>query len=163
MSVVFNVEEIFDLAIQIEKNGAKFYKKTAEFADDPGTKETLDNLAEMEKEHEDRFKKLKDELVKPGTAQTVFDPYDELALYLKAFADGHVFDLSDPTQSISGKEDQMIVLRKAIGFEKDSIVFYLGMKELVPGDSEKDKIDTIIKEEMGHIQLLSTRIRSMNK
>jgi rubrerythrin len=161
MSIVFNAEEIFDLAIQIEKNGVKFYRKISEFADNPEIKETLNNLAEMEVEHEETFKKLKQEHIKPGTEQTVFDPYNELALYLKAFADGHVFDLSDPSQSLSGNEHITAILKTAIGLEKDSIVLYLGMKELVPGDFGREKIDDIIKEEMSHIQLLSERLRSI--
>ena len=47
------------------------------------------------------------------------------------------------------------ILRVAIGLEKDSIIFYLGMKELVPENLGKNRIDKIIKEEMGHIRLLS--------
>jgi rubrerythrin len=50
------------------------------------------------------------------------------------------------------------ILKAAIGAEKDSIVFYLGMKELVPAKLGKDKIDDIIKEEMSHIRLLSARL-----
>ena len=50
------------------------------------------------------------------------------------------------------------ILKAAIGAEKDSIVFYLGMKELVPEKLGKDKLDGIIKEEMAHIKLLSSRL-----
>ena len=42
--------------------------------------------------------------------------------------------------------------------EKDSIVFYLGMKEIVPENLGKTKIDQIIKEEMAHIKLLSKEL-----
>jgi len=42
--------------------------------------------------------------------------------------------------------------------EKDSIVFYLGIKEMVPEKYGKDKLDKIIKEEMGHIKLLSKEL-----
>ena len=55
------------------------------------------------------------------------------------------------------------VLHTAIGLERDSIVFYLGMKELVPENFGKDKIDGIIKEEMGHIKLLSNRLSLLEK
>jgi rubrerythrin len=73
--------------------------------------------------------------------------------YLKALADTRVFfekDM-DPTTM---KE----ILKAAITAEKDSIVFYLGMKELVPEKMGKAKIDDIIKEEMSHIRLLSARL-----
>jgi len=55
------------------------------------------------------------------------------------------------------------ILKKAILAEKDSIVFYLGMKEMVPVNSGKTKIDAIIKEEMVHIKLLSSKIVALKK
>ena len=50
------------------------------------------------------------------------------------------------------------ILKSAITAEKDSIVFYLGMKEAVSEDLGSDRIDNIIKEEMGHIKLLSKKL-----
>ena len=50
------------------------------------------------------------------------------------------------------------ILKSAIEAEKDSIVFYLGMKEAVPENLGKGRIETIIKEEMGHIRLLSKEL-----
>ena len=55
------------------------------------------------------------------------------------------------------------ILKAAIMAEKDSIVFYLGMKEMVPEDFGKAKIDIIIKEEMGHIKLLSGRLVALKR
>ena len=40
------------------------------------------------------------------------------------------------------------VLQTAIGLEKDSIIFYVGIEELVPEKLGKDKVNDIIKEEM---------------
>jgi rubrerythrin len=50
------------------------------------------------------------------------------------------------------------VLELAIGFEKDSIVFYLGMKDLVPAAIGGVHLDTIIKEEMTHLSILGGRL-----
>ena len=41
------------------------------------------------------------------------------------------------------------ILKGAIEAEKDSIVFYLGMKNAVPENLGQDKIEAIIQEEMG--------------
>ncbi|MBW2647709.1 MAG: hypothetical protein JRE23_16340 [Deltaproteobacteria bacterium] len=62
------------------------------------------------------------------------------ALYLRVPADRQVF----------GREGKRIrrILRAAIGLEKDSTIFYLGMKELVPENLGKNRIDKIIKEVM---------------
>jgi rubrerythrin len=64
-------------------------------------------------------------------------------------------------EGLSEKEQMIKVLRGAINREKDSIVFYLGMKELVPENLGKNKIDDIIKEEMKHIRLLSDKFSSL--
>jgi len=50
------------------------------------------------------------------------------------------------------------ILKAAIESEKDTIIFYLGMKEAVPEHLGKNKIDKIIKEEMAHIRILSQKL-----
>jgi len=55
------------------------------------------------------------------------------------------------------------ILKEAILAEKDSIVFYLGMKEMVPENLGETKIDAIIKEEMAHIKLLSGKLVALIK
>ena len=53
------------------------------------------------------------------------------------------------------------ILKIAITAEKDSIVFYLGMKDVVPVNLGKEKLDRIIKEEMNHITILSKKLLSI--
>jgi rubrerythrin len=74
-------------------------------------------------------------------------------------ADGRVFDVrSNPAEKLSGKESLKDIVQFAIGMEKDSIVFYLGVKDMVPSALGKDKIDAIIREEMRHITILSKEL-----
>jgi rubrerythrin len=74
-------------------------------------------------------------------------------------ADGYVFTIKkDPTELFTGKETMEDILLMAMGVEKGSIVFYLGMKELVPQRLGKDRIDGIMTEEMGHIAILSKEL-----
>lgn len=47
--------------------------------------------------------------------------------------------------------------------EKDSIVFYLGMKDVVPAHLGTQKPDDIIGEEMGHMGLLSKELIDLKK
>jgi rubrerythrin len=49
----------------------------------------------------------------------------------------------------------------AIGLEKDSIVFYVGLKESVSPRAGKDKVQAIIKEEIGHIAILSQKLEAL--
>lgn len=84
-------------------------------------------------------------------------------LYLQAMADGYVFDIrSDPSELLTGKETLADILRTAIGLEKDSIVFYLGIRDMVPERLGRDKVNDIIKQEMSHITILSKKLSSLN-
>ena len=74
----------------------------------------------------------------------------------RAMAGLAVFGIKpDPTEELTGKESIVDVLMKAIEKEKDSIVYYTGLKEFIPTQAGKDKIDDIIKEELRHIRILS--------
>jgi rubrerythrin len=157
--ITFNPDEIFEMAEQIERNGAAFYKKAAEQTTDPTGKKLLSGLSEWELTHERAFHEMRTKLSAAQKAQTVPDPDDEAALYLRAFADGKVFDRNaDPSQRLTGSESMDEILTTAIGLEKDSIVFYLGMQEVVPENRGKDKIESIIKEEMKHITMLTDQL-----
>lgn len=159
MNIDFNAGEIFEMAKQIERNGARFYRLAAEGATDPKDREMLLGLAVMEDEHERVFASMKEELLGSKQLSTVFDPHGEGVSYLRAMADGHVFDVKrDPIDFFAGQKSLEDILRKAIGLEKDSIVFYLGMKEMVPPRLGKDKIEHIIREEMKHIVLLNREL-----
>jgi rubrerythrin len=152
-AITFNADEAFALAEQFEKNGAKFYRKAAE--NNPGAKTLLLKLAEMEEEHFRIFSKMHKE-VSEGEKDSIADPENEAAGYLSAMAGGCVFDVKkDPSETLTGNESFKDVLRIAIGLEKDSIVFYLGLKEMVSKKSGRGKIEDIIQQEMSHITILS--------
>jgi len=141
------------MAEQLERNGAQFYRKAAQNTDNPGYKKLLVGLSQMEVEHEKTFAHLRSELSGNEKASTAFDPQNESFLYLRALADTKVFFEKEIDFS-----SMKTVLKAAILAEKDSIVFYLGMKEMVPEKYGKDKLDKIIKEEMGHIKMLSKEL-----
>lgn len=153
MAYDFNADDVFKLAEEIERNGAAFYRNASQSVPDASHKELLDHLADMEVQHEKIFKAMHAELTEKETVETVFDPDNESVMYLKALADMRVF-FNKPIDTSSMEN----ILKAAVTAEKDSIVLYLGMKDLVPEKFGKDRIDSIIKEEMGHIRLLSTEL-----
>ena len=158
MSYDFNADDIFEMAEQLERNGGKFYRTAAEAVSDAENKKLLQGLAEMEDQHVKTFQALRAELTEKEKESTVFDPQGEAALYLRALADTRVF-FEKKIDVTSMKE----ILKSAIEAEKDAIVFYLGMKDAVPEGSGKDRLDEIIKEEMGHIQLLGKELVALGR
>jgi rubrerythrin len=153
MSYDFTADDIFEMAGQMERNGAAFYREAAGNVSDNTAKKMLLGLAEMEDEHEKTFAEMRKALSGAEKAQTAFDPEGEAVFYLRALADTRVF-FEKQIDTTSMRE----ILQSAIEAEKDSIVFYLGMKDAVPGKHGKDRMDGIIKEEMGHIRLLSKEL-----
>ncbi len=153
MSIDFNADEVFEIAEQIERNGAKFYRTAAENVSDSDHKKLLLDLAAMEDNHEQTFKTLRSNLSRDEKIMTTFDPEGESEGYLRSLADTRVF-YEKEIDTTSFKE----ILKSAITAEKDSIVFYLGMKDVVPAHLGQQKLDGIIKEEMSHIRLLSKEL-----
>ena len=153
MTNEFNANDIFEIAIKIEQNGAIFYRDAAKQVEKEENKQFLLELARMEDVHEITFANMQKELKDKESFSTTFDPDDENALYLKALADTRVFfEKEQPDNSFKG------ILSTAIQAEKDSIAFYLGMKELVSAKLGQSKINDIIKEEMSHIRVLAGKL-----
>jgi rubrerythrin len=146
------------MAERIERNGAKFYRLAAEIVKDPGGREVLLELAAMEDRHQETFASMRAELGDIEKEAAVFDPDGEATLYLNAMADGYVFDQkADPSEELNTQVNSRDILLKAIGREKDAIVFFVGLKDLVRAKADKDKVEAIIKEEKSHIILLSNQ------
>ena len=158
MAYVFNMNEILEMAEQIERNGAAFYRNAAKGISDSQKSEYLLEIAQMEDQHEKTFASMRAQLSEKEKTSTLFDPEDETVLYLRALADTRVF--FEKKIDTSSMEE---ILKEALTAEKDSIVFYLGMKDLVPEKFGKEKIDSIIKEEMEHIKLLGKKLVELKK
>ncbi len=158
MAFDFNADDVFEIAEQIEENGAVFYNKASAAMTDPHYKKFLADLAVMEVDHKKTFADMRAALSEKEKKPTVFDPNDESVLYLKSLADLRVFYKKD--MDTSSMEN---ILKAAIEAEKDSIVFYVGMKDMVPEKLGKDKIDAIINEEKKHIVMLGQELLSLKK
>lgn len=149
----FNANDVFELAEDIEVNGMEFYQDVAGKVDDEGHKKLLLELADMERTHKIIFEEMRKDLAEREKTETAFDPEGDAAAYIKALADIRVF--FEKEIDTSSMEE---ILKAAITAEKDSIVLYTGMKDMVPEKFGKQRIDNIIKEEMGHIRLLSREL-----
>ena len=155
MTRTFNAFEAFEIAEQIERNGARFYRKAAEMFDDARVSGLFLKLAEWEKVHEELFADMRKQLSEQGRRLRTFD-LEDAPLDAKAMAGLATFGLTpDPSGELHGAESRQDVLKIAVQKEKDSIVYYTGLKDFVPPDAGRDKIDDVIKEELRHIGILN--------
>ena len=159
MTVAFNAIEVFEIAEQIERNGAKFYRKAAELFNESAICTMFIELADWEKKHEQIFNDMGKKLVKPNEKTTAprlekkhLDP--KLMSCLAVFGSG-----SEPVHKLKSIEKIADVLKTAIAKEKDSITFYEGLKDFVSTREDKNKVDDIIGEEMHHIKILNQALK----
>ena len=136
MAYDFSANEIFNMAVRIEANGARFYRRAAELQSDESNKQMLTKLATMEDRHKSIFEKLRSALSASEKAATVFDPNGETAQYLAAMADSHGGEGSpEAADALTGKESLKEIIQTAIGLEKESILFYLGKSDYSEAES----------------------------
>lgn len=158
MGARFSINDVFDMAEQMEKKGEEFYRQMAQRADDPQLQDTLDHLADMEVMHARLFAKMRKDLSGRENTARIFDPHNEAAQYLRSYIDGEVSFEHD------FKGDRVAdILESAIESEKDTVIFYLGIKEAVPDELGKDKIDRIISEEMMHIRIITQELNKLKR
>jgi len=150
---VFTAGELYDIAVGIERNGVAYYDSLAKGAKDVGLGETYGFLANMERHHVEVFQRLRAGAESGAVVPEVDDV--EYAGYLQALINSSVFTddrvARDIAKRVAGPAE---ALQIALGAEKDSILFYTEMRDLVP-QRERDAVSEIIKEERKHVRELS--------
>ncbi len=147
----FSASEIVQIGIQIEKNGKDFYTVITGSSQREKIKEVFRFLAKEEEKHIRTFSDILScfEKYEPSEAYT-----DEYFAYLKALSDTYLFTKENKGKEIAGNiKDDIEAIDLGIGFEKESILLYLEMKNLV-WEEGKIIIDRLIEEERGHLRKL---------
>jgi hypothetical protein len=112
----------------------------------------------MEDRHKICFIEMKAKLIKTDKSPIIFDPEEELSLYLSAMGGGGAYGgEGDPgtADSFTGKKTMEEIVSTAIDLEKQSILFYAGLKGMVPPGPNCDKVEQIIRKEQNHIAQLN--------
>jgi len=162
MGITFNADEIFEMAEQIERNGAKFYREAADKASDNEIREMLLDMANMEQGHLQIFEQMRKELKGREKEPPIFDPDNQAGAYLQAMADARSYEgRISPERKLTGSESMKEIVEIALNSEKESVVFYYGLKGLVPPKAGREKIEAIIMEELSHITTLLGRLKSL--
>lgn len=153
MSIKYSIDEVVKFAVEIEKEGASFYRLMAEKSRDKEIKELCIKMANEEDGHQKVYEELLRSLG-PDQNEFLYGLENEYIAYLHSFIEKAVFDIDRLEQLVAKLIDENGFFDYAIKKEKDSIEFYQNMKELVSGDTTV--IDRIIKEEELHIERLQS-------
>ena len=145
--------EILELAVKLERNGAAYYRRAADLTPDSCARAFLRDLAAMEDRHVDSFQTM----LRRVPPTVLPDPGAEE--FLKTVAERRVFAIDvDPSEGLTGRESVPEILRQAIQLEKDSVVFYVAIGLVTPDPDDKDVLQEILQEELGHITLLADQL-----
>jgi len=147
----FSACEIVEMAIRIEKNGREFYLTLAESAANMDIADVFKYLAAAEDKHIGVFRGM----FKSVCEYVPKEVYpEEYFAHMNALAAQYIF-----TQENMGKKfaenikDYHDGINSAITFEKDSILFYKEMRQIVPA-KDRELIAELISEEKKHLAKL---------
>ena len=151
----YTVTEALEQAIQTEKLGQAFYTRMSEkFQDNEPLKNLFDTLAAKERHHEQTFTSLKGRV-----GDQHVENWEEASKYMRAIVESEYFlgkNKSLPEmKNIQSIED---AVRFAIGFEKETLLYFHQMKDIV---DDKETMSAIIKEEQSHLVWLSDFRRNL--
>lgn len=147
----FSACEIVELAIQIEENGRDFYLALEDLADDPEIIKVFKYLSDAEEKHIAAFRTV-------FNATCSYEPGgvypEEYFAYMNSLASQYVFTQEgkgiEMGKKVKSCEDGIDL---GIKFEEESIVFYEGMKKVIP-EASGEIVDKLIAQEREHLKTL---------
>ena len=148
MAKAFAGTEIVEMGIQIERNGRDFYNTLVGRSKNDKAKDIFKYLAGEEEKHIATFQKILDLVHKYEPPESYPGEY---FAYMNALATEYVFTKENKGAEIARntKSDKEAV-ELGMKFEKDSIIFYEGMKKMVPEQQNK-VVDELIVQEKNHL------------
>lgn len=160
MSVLMSENEIFTMAMEIEKSGKAFYNTVVNSAPDAETRELFSFLAKEEQRHFDFFKTLSEQ---SGSMIIQSEDWDEISEYIKATTDSRFFIGEEKAiRTAEGAKNVKEGIDIAISFEKDTLLFFYELLNVTP-ESSKGAAQKIVDEEKKHILLLAEKRKGLKE
>lgn len=143
---------VLNYAMQMEKDGEKYYRKLAEESPDNGLTAIFNMLADEEIKHHDVLLQISTDRKTEMAEGTIRE--DVKNLFAEMAEDGRKFDYGD---------SQIGLYRKAQEIEEKSRDFYLEEAESIPSPQGKELFFKIADEEKLHYLMLETIIKFVSR
>jgi rubrerythrin len=144
---------IYDFAIQMENEGAAFYRELAGKSPNPSVQSVLRMLAEEEDKHAAAVRAMAAE-----QPDAELETADVLANAKNIFR--RVKEFGEPFVT---ETDQIHLYRQALELEEKSRAFYLDRADEVKGPKAKRLFERLADEEGKHAQLLENLIEAVSR
>ncbi|WP_456400826.1 ferritin-like domain-containing protein [Mesoaciditoga sp.] len=148
---LYSADELLEMALKIEEDGEKFYTFLSEKLEDDRKKELFSYLAGQEREHAETFKELSKGLVEET------DPsfWEEASKYIRSIVENKIFPSLEEMKEKSKNMTLNQLLDFAISIEKETVIFYEELYDMVREKKSKEILSKIIREEVSHVRKLS--------
>jgi rubrerythrin len=145
-------DEIIEIAVRLEEWGESFYEAAAGKATTAGIKALFEDLAIQEQSHRRAFEHMGRDLVQLVLSDEQWEQFQAYsdALLRQSFFAKPENALNQAAQA----EDERTALQAALAFEKEAMLFFYELRDLVKGGG-RDTVTRIVEEEKQHIQRLS--------
>lgn len=145
--------DAIEMAMGIETSGEAFYRAVAQKAPTSEVAKLFEDLAEQEVRHYAAFEKL-GKTIRDRLMMTSAE-WDEYQAYLEATVQSALFEEPDRALVAAEKaQDEREAVRMAMGFEKETMLFFYNLRDIV-SDADQQIIDRIIAEEKAHLRRLA--------
>ena len=142
---------MFDVAIEMEMEGASFYQQLAQNAGHVGLTKIFTLLKNDEIRHKKFFEGMKNKV--EVNVDASFAESNEVKELIESFNDENFAQLLDQKEAYES----------ALNVELKSIEFYTAQREKLTDEKEKKVLDIIIREERRHYDVLDTIIVMVNR
>jgi len=153
LPIRYSMPEIMEMAVETEKSGKQFYEAVAAETKEPKLKELFSFLSDEENRHIAAFQQLAKDL-KERPEDLPYN-WEEAALYLDAITHSRYFlgkgKALDLARSAKTAND---ALTHAIGFEKETLLFYNEVLAMV-AEHNRPTVKKLIGEEKSHVVKLT--------
>lgn len=145
-------DEIIEMAVRLEESGEAFYDAAAGKAADASVKALFEELALQEQYHRRAFQQMGRDVVELALSP---EQWEQFQAYTGALLQNHFFANPENALNIAAQaKDERQALQAALGFEKETLLFFHELRDAVRGPGQQT-VDRIIGEEKQHIQRLS--------
>ena len=151
----FSINEIIEMAVQIERNGYAFYQEATKRKDlDDKSREFIAYLRDQELDHEKTFMALRDDAYMQDLELS--QDWEMVSAYLKTIVEGRIFNSEESAiRKAAGAADLAAVVENAIAFEKDTLLYFHALSDSISNPKALKVLRRIINEEVSHIMRLN--------
>jgi rubrerythrin len=146
-----SAKSVLRWAMEIEESGQAFYEAVAAKTQDREAKLVLQDLAYQEERHYRTFQNMLDKVPEADT-ETDSAEYQR---YIQTALDKTLLGGPDKGLELAQQaSNETEALQAAIAFEKDTLLFFYDLRDMVPA-SQQETISAIIEQEKSHVKQLA--------